>query len=205
MLCFYCAAPADLPTLRREGLRALSPDRLQRCLPDCDGPILVIDTDGLTGGVVPPKAIPNLDPYLPPREVEAAGGYVMRQGDAGPEVLLIFRRGVWDLPKGKRDPGESIEACALREVREEVGICTLHLVQPLGTTIHGYERKGHYEVKTTHWYRMETPETQFMPQTEEDIERVAWVPWDEAKALVGYDTLRRHMADVEARVYTLRS
>ncbi len=38
------------------------------------------------------------------------------------EILMIFRRGKWDLPKGKLDKGESLEACALREVEEETGL-----------------------------------------------------------------------------------
>ncbi len=43
----------------------------------------------------------------------AAGGIVVNPNK---EILWIFRRGFWDLPKGKLDPNESIEACAIREV-----------------------------------------------------------------------------------------
>ncbi|MEM6647051.1 MAG: NUDIX hydrolase, partial [Bacteroidota bacterium] len=49
---------------------------------------------------VPAKAILNLAPYLPPKVVVAAGGYVLRRGSKEPDLLLIYRRGAWDLPKG---------------------------------------------------------------------------------------------------------
>ncbi len=43
--------------------------------------------------------------------VEAAGGLVLNEKG---EVLMIFRRGSWDLPKGKIDPNESVETAAIR-------------------------------------------------------------------------------------------
>ena len=49
----------------------------------------------------------------------AAGGVVQNTND---EILMIFRRGKWDLPKGKLDEGETLEQCALREVKEETGL-----------------------------------------------------------------------------------
>ena len=36
--------------------------------------------------------------------------------------VFIFRRGKWDLPKGKSDIGETNKQTALREVIEETGI-----------------------------------------------------------------------------------
>ena len=51
--------------------------------------------------------------------VEAAGGLVQNKKGA---YLFIFRRGKWDLPKGKIDKGESEEDAAVREVSEECGI-----------------------------------------------------------------------------------
>ena len=55
--------------------------------------------------------------------VRAAGGVVLRDGPSGREVLLVHRRRYddWTLPKGKCEPGETDEDCALREVEEETG------------------------------------------------------------------------------------
>jgi 8-oxo-dGTP diphosphatase len=63
-----------------------------------------------------------------PRFVRAAGGVVMRQGEQGPQVAVVHRPRYddWSLPKGKRDPGETDEQCAVREVEEETGLrCAL--------------------------------------------------------------------------------
>lgn len=214
MLLFYCADESELPALRREGLPAGAAlwTSLDLAQEDCSGCVLVVDPlrfdpalfdargDVVEVDGVPPEAVRNLEPYRPAGPVAAGGGYVVRPGPAGPELLLIFRRGVWDLPKGKQDADESITACALREVREEVGIRELALIRELGTTVHGYERGGAYHVKTTYWYLLRTPETDFTPQAEEEIEKVAWMPWPEAVEAIGYEILRRHMQRVERTV-----
>ena len=60
--------------------------------------------------------------------VQAAGGVVVRDGADGPEVLLVHRPAYddWSFPKGKLEPGESDEECAVREVEEETGLrCAL--------------------------------------------------------------------------------
>ena len=51
--------------------------------------------------------------------IKAGGGLVKNK--AG-QILLIFRRGKWDLPKGKLDDNETLLQCAIREVREETGL-----------------------------------------------------------------------------------
>lgn len=105
----------------------------------------------------------------------AAGGIVINPNK---EILWIFRRGFWDLPKGKLDPNESIEACAIREVMEETGISNLVLGDLILTTNHQYhDTYLNTEVeKTTYWYQMTTDTIQEgVPQTEEDIEAIAWV------------------------------
>jgi 8-oxo-dGTP pyrophosphatase MutT (NUDIX family) len=105
----------------------------------------------------------------------AAGGIVVNPNK---EILWIFRRGFWDLPKGKLDPNETIEACALREVMEETGIINLVLGDLILTTKHQYnDLYLNTEVeKTTYWHKMYTDTLQAgVPQTEEDIEKVSWV------------------------------
>ena len=161
--------------------------------------------DALVVPDVPPEAIHNADPYRPPRLVEAGGGYVLRPLDAegGADeddlaVLLIHRKGRWDIPKGKRDAEDAtVEACAAREVREEVGIDDLTVLHPVGATHHGYPHGDAYVVKTTHWFLMQTPARSFTPARREGIRRVAWARWTTARRHVGYDTLRRHMRAIE--------
>lgn len=105
----------------------------------------------------------------------AAGGVVQ---NAEQQILFIYRRKTWDLPKGKLDKGETIEACALREVEEETGVHPLTIKQFIGKTYHQYFDKwvGEEVLKETHWYFMQTPFNQkLVPQTEEDIEEICWV------------------------------
>jgi 8-oxo-dGTP pyrophosphatase MutT (NUDIX family) len=51
-----------------------------------------------------------------------AAGAVVRRGDGA--VLVIHRPQYddWTLPKGKVEPGETDEECAVREVEEETGL-----------------------------------------------------------------------------------
>jgi 8-oxo-dGTP pyrophosphatase MutT (NUDIX family) len=106
-------------------------------------------------------------------------------------VLLIKRRGFWDIPKGKLDAGESIQQCAAREVMEEIGLEKLPMILgDLGKTIHQYEEKGEMIEKTTHWYLMYTTEKTFIPQASEQIEQVKWEKLDNAFNKVQFDNLR---------------
>jgi 8-oxo-dGTP pyrophosphatase MutT (NUDIX family) len=107
------------------------------------------------------------------RPVTAAGGVV--ENEKG-EVLLIFRRGKWDLPKGKLDKGETIEQCAVREVMEETGLTNVELKEPLTVTYHTYDEFGKHLLKDSHWYKMKaTGKQELKPQTEEDINEIKWV------------------------------
>jgi 8-oxo-dGTP pyrophosphatase MutT (NUDIX family) len=103
----------------------------------------------------------------------AAGGLV--ENEKG-EILFMFRRGKWDLPKGKLDPGETLEECALREVEEETGVGQLELKKFLLQTLHEYEELGKVIQKKTHWFYMTTTSHQsLIPQTEEDITELRWI------------------------------
>lgn len=146
---------------------------------------------------IPTSLIKNISPYKKPRLVIAGGGFLMRQNGKGKEIALIYRRGKWDIPKGKLDPGESFEECAVREVQEELGIEHIQCIQSLGSTWHCYERKGKFCIKRTYWYQMETKEKNFHPQAEEDIEEVAWFSWSKAKKILGFPVFIMHMEHVE--------
>ena len=109
------------------------------------------------------------------KRIIAAGGLVTNEKN---EVLLIFRRGFWDLPKGKLDNGESIEACALREVQEETGLSTIQLGKFILITLHEYFDTYLKEevIKESHWYHMKIlGDPILIPQTEEDITLIKWV------------------------------
>ena len=113
------------------------------------------------------------------KEIIAAGGLVLNEDG---DLLMIFRRGRWDLPKGKLDDGEQIEDCAVREVKEETGLRKLNVKRFLGITHHKYfDTHINEEVtKQTHWFEMRAKRKQeLIPAREEDIEALEWV--DEKK------------------------
>lgn len=107
-------------------------------------------------------------------EVDAAGGVV--ENPAG-EVLMIYRNGRWDLPKGHREPGEAVEVTAVREVEEECGVRADELGSLICVTDHTYHLEDRHVLKHTWWYRMKVHSfTPLKPQTEEGITDVRWLP-----------------------------
>ena len=106
--------------------------------------------------------------------VIAGGGIVTNEND---ELLLIFRRGKWDMAKGKIELNERIIDGALREVEEETGVKIESVEERPCTTYHAYKMKGRNCLKETSWFKMRAKpgQTKLTPQTEEDIEEVRWV------------------------------
>lgn len=124
-------------------------------------------------------------------QIEAAGAVLFRMNENGAQVALIFRRGRWDLPKGKKEEGETIRACAKRELEEELGIVDVTIHEELLHTYHEYSAFEQEWGKTTYWFVATAPEQAFHPQSDEEIEAVEWFLVDDAKTKVGYQNLIR--------------
>jgi len=114
--------------------------------------------------------------------VQAGGGLVQNEKK---EVLFMCRRKKWDLPKGKLDRGETLEQCAVREVKEETGLGKVQLKNLLLITYHTYDENGKHFLKETHWFAMRSTEDQpLSPQLEEQITSLKWADEKEMKKLV---------------------
>jgi 8-oxo-dGTP pyrophosphatase MutT (NUDIX family) len=113
------------------------------------------------------------------KPVEAAGGAVFNDEE---RLLMIFRRGKWDLPKGKADQKETMKKAARREISEETGIGQLKITSQIkflngkqDCTYHTYNQNGKRILKSTHWYIFSSNDKRtLIPQQEEGIEKVAW-------------------------------
>jgi len=106
------------------------------------------------------------------KKIDASGGIVFNEDGA---ILAIFRKGFWDLPKGKIEKGESNKDAALREVKEECGVSYLSLIKKADVSYHVYREKGRKILKKSIWYFMYSNDGSLTPQTEEDIEIVQWI------------------------------
>ena len=103
--------------------------------------------------------------------IRAAGGLVYREG----KVLMIYRLGKWDLPKGKIEKKESVSEGALREVEEECNV-KVSLQAKICTTWHTYTKGEQSILKKTVWYHMDClDDSNMKPQLDEGIEEVKWM------------------------------
>ncbi len=142
------------------------------------------------------------------KKIEAGGGIICRENSNDEtEVVLIKRRGVWDLPKGKRDDGEGIRDCALREVQEEISPGKITEADFVDTTYHEYVESGEQIGKTTYWYLMKTAnnDPEFDPQKEEQIEEVRWVVFGEAVHMVAFNNLKTILGKAVEKIKMARN
>ena len=121
-----------------------------------------------------------LDRITGGKVVRAAGGVVMRDGS---EVLVVHRPKYddWTFPKGKAEPGESHEECALRELEEETGF-RCRLGPKLPSTRY---RDSRGRRKVVRWWRMTIEAGEFEPNRE--VDEIRWLLPEDAAALLTYD------------------
>lgn len=107
-------------------------------------------------------------------KIEAAGGLVYDKSREN--ILFIYRRDKWDLPKGKIDEDEGIQEAALREVAEECGIKTHSIKSFLTESFHIYQMKNKWYLKKTYWFNMQcSGDEVLIPQAEENITAIEWM------------------------------
>jgi 8-oxo-dGTP diphosphatase len=115
-------------------------------------------------------------------DIAAAGGVVVRDGDGGPEVVVIHRPKYmdWSLPKGKLEEGEDWLEAALREVHEETGYrCEASVELPRVSYL---DRKGRR--KLVRYWLMRPLEGEFEPHGE--VDELRWLGRGEAEELLTY-------------------
>jgi 8-oxo-dGTP diphosphatase len=119
-----------------------------------------------------------------PEEVRAAGGIVTRETEDGRiEVLLVHRPKYddWTFPKGKCEAGESDEAAAAREVREETGYeCALGAEAP---TVRYRDAKGRPK-RVRYWFMTVVGGAPDVPNAE--VDEMRWISPRDASTLLTY-------------------
>lgn len=131
----------------------------------------------------------------PTTVVRASGGLIIRPDSPGHwRVAVVHRphRQDWSFPKGKLDPGETFEDCALREVEEETGL-RCRLDRFVGHTEY-QDRKD--RPKVVAYWLMEPLAGSFAPNKE--VDELRWLDLEEASELLSYQRDRELLLVVAA-------
>ncbi len=138
----------------------------------------------------------------------SAGGIVIRFADSTPQFIAGRRRrerdgATWTLPKGTPIAGETLEETALREVGEETGLL-VRIISPLDAISYTFVQRGTRIHKTVHYFLME-PIGGSLEGHDHEFEEVRWVGFEEAQALLSFETERSLVALAAGRLPELRS
>ena len=131
--------------------------------------------------------------------VNAAGGIVKNNHG---KLLMIYKRNIWDLPKGKIDNYESASDAALREVYEETNASDLTILPFSWDTYHIYiakrvQAKPYLFFKKTKWFLMHaSSDMDLLPQINEGIADVKWMSIGDIMKLKTYKSISCLLASV---------
>ncbi len=144
------------------------------------------------------------------KRARSAGGVVFRRGAAWGDVQILVLQhegGKWMLPKGTIEAGETPEAVALREVREETGLSNVRVITDLGQERYSFfwRTEDTFYDKTVHYYLLEfLGGEDAQPQREEGFVAAAWVTVEEALARIRYKETREIVKRARVALENLR-
>jgi 8-oxo-dGTP pyrophosphatase MutT (NUDIX family) len=125
------------------------------------------------------------------REERSAGGVVFRMADGRPMFLLIrdsYRN--WGFPKGHLEKDEPPADAAVREVQEETGLTQLMLRGEVEVIDWYFRFRGRLVHKYCHFFLIESPGGETVPQRDEGITACRWVTLEDGLSLVSYANAR---------------
>ena len=131
---------------------------------------------------------------VPTMDQISAGGVAFRGRDSEPEIAIVSVKPKlrWQLPKGIVDPGESPQATAVREVREEAGIET-ELIRLIETIEYWYRSVKYGKPvryhKFVHFYLLEYKSGE-VADHDHEVEESRWVSFDEAMEMLDFKSER---------------
>lgn len=138
----------------------------------------------------------------------SAGGIVIRFQDAVPQFVAGRRRrerdgAAWTLPKGTPISGETLDQTAVREVGEETGL-KVRIVSPLDAIKYTFVQRGTRINKTVHYFLME-PIGGSLEDHDHEFEEVRWISFQDAPALLSFETERSLVGLAGGRLSELRN
>jgi 8-oxo-dGTP pyrophosphatase MutT (NUDIX family) len=130
-------------------------------------------------------------------EETSAGGLVLDESRRGALIGRQDRRGrmVWSLPKGHIEAGETPEAAAIREIREETGISG-SIVAPLGVIDFWFMAENRRVHKTVHHFLLQAVGGE-LSSDDAEVDSVEWVPLADMSTRLAYADERRLMDRVQ--------
>jgi 8-oxo-dGTP pyrophosphatase MutT (NUDIX family) len=138
---------------------------------------------------------------MPTKDDFSCGGVVW--DPAQKQVLLVnvenfSKARVWTFPKGHPEAGETDEAAALREVREETG-WNCAIIKKLSDISYFYVRTGVRFHKTVRWFFMK-PIEKVGTFAEKEILDAQWFSFDDASARISYDSDKKLLKELPSFV-----
>jgi mutator protein MutT len=129
-------------------------------------------------------------PKVPTKLQFSAGGVAFRKANHRVETALISvgEQNRWQLPKGVIDKGESTEAAAVREVREEAGIDTspLGLIDKIEYWYYDARQRVRFH-KFVYFYLLRY-ESGDVSDHDDEVNEARWVEIEDATRMLAFDS-----------------